>query len=965
MLLSFLAFSGLYFSRTSHARGDCYYRPLQVAILQDLTDGMERVCQALSDSDLLKLYLMLQALRVETEIGIMSFRDKPLWPLGNQATNENSYSDYCTKLEQPFTDNITRLSEWYASASAQGGGDAKGVQFYAIYRAVESYDFQWRPDADKLLILITDSPPHFAGDGSTDGMNLQPFSGSFSASDQADCISEDYPSADQVRAALHDSGVLSAYLVVNRDRALDTWNWFNEHIYQPPSLVQEIDFWGTDMNERFMGMLPAIAHALSCHHHHHPSSAPSEMMTTLPPTQSPTETFSSSPMPAESTLFVPTPTIVSSLPTMPTAAMLSSEASLLVSSTDVPTLPSFPAFPSFPPGISAPIVEYPTLPALIPPTGPMNTAELVALPPTPQVPGVGVESRGPTMRSGTVANAEKAFLARQTSATVATTTAPSVTRNCRQVTVELDGPHGSTETLEECEITDPLQMNYGQRTSLYECLTSVLPGTTSTGSSRVLIPSSPSYRVASIPYNLARPIEEPIAIIYVNSTEQAAAAVRCAAKHSVQVVPRSGGHDYSSFSFGTDRSAIIDVSEIDHIIVDQAAGTANIGPGARLGKVWYDIYNNGKYMLPLGACTTLGFGGHVLGGGYGFFSRAFGVASDYMLEAEVVLGNGTVITATYSAASTDGQVDSHHGELFWALRGTGNGHFGIVTNFKFQLIPAPEPYTSASLIYLGNNHREVIRAFAEWADEAPPGLGASLAAVKDRTGLQLAYPGTIDQFWTAVNPLVQRINATVYPFVRQGNWLEAAAELSIMNIYDVETPVALPVVRKVPTLEWLNSGPLTPVRSRFLCHSGFISLSNKLNTTGADIFDEILRDGPSEYGYTIELFSGQESRLNQPVDSGWPHRGMQFIFHMYIRALEPYNPAMQYAYLTDAYYHKLQSIIAPNVYANYHDFTLPHWLEHYYVQNLPRLSQIKALYDPSFVFWFPQVILPNYTSAAA
>ena len=180
-------------------------------------------------------------------------------------------------------------------------------------------------------------------------------------------------------------------------------------------------------------------------------------------------------------------------------------------------------------------------------------------------------------------------------------------------------------------------------------------------------------------------------VVAAESAADIAAAVDFAREHGAGLVIKGTGHDYLGRSCAP-RSLMIWTHRMREVTVHDgfvpagspagAAGVPAITVGA--GTRWLEAYQvllpYGRYVQG-GGCVTVGAaGGFMQGGGFGSLSRRYGTAAGNMLEAEVVLASGEIVTANAAA----------HPDLFWALRGGGGGTFGVVTRLTLRTHLAPQ-----------------------------------------------------------------------------------------------------------------------------------------------------------------------------------------------------------------------------------------------------------------------------------
>jgi FAD/FMN-containing dehydrogenase len=194
------------------------------------------------------------------------------------------------------------------------------------------------------------------------------------------------------------------------------------------------------------------------------------------------------------------------------------------------------------------------------------------------------------------------------------------------------------------------------------------------------------------------------------------AAVDFARARGLLLAVRGGGHNGPGL--GTcDDGLVLDLGAMDGIRVDPAARTARVEGGAKLGDLHHATYPFGL-ALPSGIVSTTGVGGITLGGGLGYLTRGYGLAIDNLLEVDMVLADGRLVTANAD----------QHPDLFWAVRG-GGGNFGVVTSFLFRLHPVKDVY-GGPMLWPVDRAAEVLRWYRDFLPAAPDDLGGFFAFLR-------------------------------------------------------------------------------------------------------------------------------------------------------------------------------------------------------------------------------------------
>lgn len=232
----------------------------------------------------------------------------------------------------------------------------------------------------------------------------------------------------------------------------------------------------------------------------------------------------------------------------------------------------------------------------------------------------------------------------------------------------------------------------------------------SSGELEMLLPGEPDFDAACVPWS-ARFRNRPIAIVRPVSTAGVAAVVDAARERGLKIAIQATGHGPTREADG---AILLDLSRMTDVSVDPEARLAVIGGGADWGTVLESTTPHGLAPV-LGSSPTVGAVGYILGGGIGWLYRKHGSGADSVRAFEIVTADGRVRRATADEEP----------ELFWALRGAGAGHLGVVTSVEVALHPIAELY-AGNLFYPAAMAGDVLRRWRDWIPTVPEGLTSAI-----------------------------------------------------------------------------------------------------------------------------------------------------------------------------------------------------------------------------------------------
>jgi len=427
----------------------------------------------------------------------------------------------------------------------------------------------------------------------------------------------------------------------------------------------------------------------------------------------------------------------------------------------------------------------------------------------------------------------------------------------------------------------------------------------------VLQQSDADYESKRQGFNLRVP-KKPKYIAVCKSTKGVAEAIKFARQEQLAVAVKSGGHSFEGFS-SNNGGLVVDLSlfkKVTWLDNDQVS----IQPGVTLSEVYDNILPR-KRIIPMGSCGGVGVGGLTLGGGYGLFSRKYGLTCDHLKAFTMVDGQGNIIQSSEDA------------ELAWACKGGGNGSFGVVTEMTFRTHEAPDWFI---------RHR--FKAYNLTTERA-----------KQLLETWFTYAGQLPGSCFAAFVLNHKtLTLLITDFEEQG-----PALTTMIDTFKVICDKYLPDTKKelAPSLKKYY-GIQQSIYFKNACaglYSGFSDISTAI--------DQVISVVASTKGliYQVNTLGGAINTESFKSDSCFPHRALPFMGELQAY----YDKPAQEALLVSRF-RQIQGLLKTGGvrahYRNYPDLDFTDWESAYFADNYKRLQAVKQKYDPDNVIRHEQSV---------
>jgi FAD/FMN-containing dehydrogenase len=419
--------------------------------------------------------------------------------------------------------------------------------------------------------------------------------------------------------------------------------------------------------------------------------------------------------------------------------------------------------------------------------------------------------------------------------------------------------------------------------------------------------------------------KRPLVIARCTDVADVIAAVKYGVANNLLTAIRGGGHNGGGLG-SCDDGLVIDVSRMKGIRVNPAEKTVRVEAGCVWGDVDHATHAFGM-ATPCGFVSTTGVPGLTLGGGIGYLARKYGLTIDNLLSVDVVLADGSFVTAN----------SKENSDLFWAVRG-GGGNFGVVTSFEFRLHPVNMVQFGPTFWPL-EDAAAVLKAYRDFIKKAPEDINGFFAFLtippapmfpehlhmKKLCGIVWCCTGSAEQAEAALKPM----QAVGHPLLHHVG------------------PAPFPVVQSifdglfVPGLQWYwRADNFTDLTDEAIAQH--VEHGTKLPTMLSTMHLYPVNGAAQRVGKNDTAYSFREALFAEVIVGVDP---------------DPANAELITKWCKD-YWEALHPFSAGGAYLNFMMEEGQERIQAAYRDNYARLAEIKKKYDPKNFFRVNQNIRP-------
>ena len=435
----------------------------------------------------------------------------------------------------------------------------------------------------------------------------------------------------------------------------------------------------------------------------------------------------------------------------------------------------------------------------------------------------------------------------------------------------------------------------------------------------VLVPADKDFSEYNHSFNKRTQIAPRVRVV-AGSAKAVSTTMLWAANNGLRFAIRSGGHSYEGFSQSQD--LVIDVRGMTGIKLAADKKSVSIGSGSSLGSVYQALWPS-NLAIPAGSCFPVGVAGHSLGGGFGLLGRSFGLACDSVLSMEVVDASGQICNVS----------EQENPDLFWALRGGGNGNFAVVTNFNFRTSPVgmvarfgitwSKPIAQAA---------KIVQAWQQWLADLPPSITGTLHLTKDQGGrIKVHMAGLSVQSESKLKVELQRLQKVTGPADQVSTTTQTfKAAATIFNGGPADDSLLM---------KGKSDYVIDPMTDQ-----GILTLLNGL------------QNAPGEIAVLCDTYGGAINKIASDA-TAFAHRGnTRYSIQYYMEWIDPAASDANIAMMRTLYT-SMRPHVSGGAYVNYCDLDLGEsYAKAYWGDNLARLMKIKAGVDPKNIFKHAQSV---------